>query len=72
MDHIQDLHNFRIKVLNWLRTHPGWHATEDIRLAIIGWQPDQLTRILLNTPGISAGYEPSGFRRKWRHEVYDD
>jgi len=71
MDRIQELHNFRVKVLNWLRAHPGWHSSEDIRLYVVGWQPDELTRVLLSTQGITSKYAESGYRRKWRHEVYD-
>jgi hypothetical protein len=65
----EDLHNFRVKARNWLRRNPGWHSSQEIRMWVIGWQPDQLARVLLNTPGIETKIGDTGHRRLWKYET---
>ena len=62
---------YRAQVVLWLRDNPGWHTSGEIRDVSYGWQPEQLTRILLNTKGIKTKMTESGERHLWAYEDYD-
>jgi len=71
MARVEDLSAFRRNVRWWLQDHPGWHTSDEIRDYMFGWQPDQLTRILLSTPRVKTKMSESGHRHLWAHEDYD-